>query len=241
MSQQSTVNTLRPVYNLIELELDDYEENELVLNTIHDLKLFFENPNNCTCRRTPKQKDLRTCFEKVGFKRFFERHFELKALEEHELELFIKSQLMSFEMTYLKLCGINDYLLSTLQNHLQINGLTERVHGNTDDSGVFIYLPTSQTYTSVYNKYKKNFYLIHDQPEKIISYSTFKKLWYEMVPNLRFQPPASDLCEICTSFKAKLLAAKKDIDEYNKVQVEYNKHKEAADLERQHYNNNIEE
>ncbi|CAG8492257.1 15423_t:CDS:2 [Gigaspora margarita] len=250
MSQQSTVNTLRPVYDLVELELDDYEENELVLNTIHDLKLFFENPDN--------------------------------SLEEHELELFIKSQLMSFEISdeksknktqkhiyrynynnslllcktaYLKLCGINDYLLSTLQNHLQINGLTERVHGNTghasktesrvflefnitstikqfliqygtihglpsplrhqDDSGVFIYLPTSQTYTSVYNEYKKNFYLIHDQPEKIISYSTFKKLWYEMVPNIRFQPPA--------------------------IQVEYNGHKEAADLERQHYNNNIEE
>ncbi|KAF0546606.1 chaperonin: PROVISIONAL [Gigaspora margarita] len=62
-----------------------------------------------------------------------------------------------------------------------------------------------------------------------------------MVPNLRFQPPASDFCEICTSFKAKLLVAKQDIDEYNKVQAEYNEHKEAADLERQHYNNNIEE
>ncbi|CAG8823155.1 18256_t:CDS:1, partial [Racocetra fulgida] len=99
MSQQSTFNTLKPVYNLIELGLDDYEENELVLNTIHDIYIFFQNSNNCTCRRTPKQRDLRTCFEKVGFKRFFERHFELKALEEHELELFIKSQLMSFELT----------------------------------------------------------------------------------------------------------------------------------------------
>ncbi|CAG8796657.1 8198_t:CDS:1, partial [Gigaspora rosea] len=59
-----------------------------------------------------------------------------------------------------------------------------------DDSVVFIYLPTSQTYTSVYNEYKKNLHLIYDQPDKIISYSTFKKLWYEMVPNLRFQPPA---------------------------------------------------
>ncbi|CAG8585289.1 17997_t:CDS:2, partial [Dentiscutata erythropus] len=36
-----------------------------------------------------------------------------------------------------------------------------------------------------------------------------------------------DLCEICTLFKANLLATKKDIDEYNKVQVEFNKHKEA--------------
>ncbi|CAG8813126.1 30970_t:CDS:1, partial [Racocetra persica] len=32
-----------------------------------------------------------------------------------------------------------------------------------------------------------------------------------------------------------------DINKYNKVQAEYNKHKEAAELERWHYNNNIEE
>ncbi|CAG8719505.1 13275_t:CDS:1, partial [Cetraspora pellucida] len=83
----------------------------------------------------------------------------LKALEKHKLELFIKLQLMSFELTdkksdnktnkkhtykynynssltlcrpaYLKLYKINDYLLSTLQNHLQSNGLTEHVYGNT--------------------------------------------------------------------------------------------------------------
>ncbi|CAG8784753.1 4411_t:CDS:1, partial [Gigaspora margarita] len=32
-----------PVYNLVELELEDYEENGLVLDTIHDLKLFFKS------------------------------------------------------------------------------------------------------------------------------------------------------------------------------------------------------
>ncbi|CAG8731597.1 19698_t:CDS:1, partial [Racocetra fulgida] len=99
MLQQSTIDTLKPIYNLIELGLEDYKENELVLDTIHNLKLFFENSNNCTCCQTPKQRDLRTCFEKVEFKRFFERHFELKALEEQEHELFIKSQLLSFEIT----------------------------------------------------------------------------------------------------------------------------------------------
>ncbi|CAG8535540.1 10163_t:CDS:2 [Scutellospora calospora] len=46
MSQQSTVNTLKPVYNLVELELDDYEENELVINIIYDLNIFFQNSNN---------------------------------------------------------------------------------------------------------------------------------------------------------------------------------------------------
>ncbi|CAG8508833.1 11156_t:CDS:2 [Racocetra persica] len=66
MSLPPTINDFKPVYNLVELELEDYKENELVLDTIHELKLFFQNSNNCTCCRTPKQKDLRTCFEKVG-------------------------------------------------------------------------------------------------------------------------------------------------------------------------------
>ncbi|CAG8805033.1 27938_t:CDS:1, partial [Dentiscutata erythropus] len=76
-----------------------------------------------------------------------------------------------------------------------------------DDSGVFIYLLTGQTFVSVYDEYKKNFYLTHDQSEKIISYFTFRKLWHEMVSNLQFQPRASNLCEVCSSFKAKLLVA----------------------------------
>ncbi|CAB5384961.1 unnamed protein product [Rhizophagus irregularis] len=129
--------TLRPFYNLVQLGLDEYEDNELVLNI---------------------QKDLRTCYEKVGFKHFFERYIELKSLDKKELELVIKAQLMVFEITneksdntnsntqryrycynaslplckpaFLKLCGINDYLLGTLQNHLHTEGLSERIHGN---------------------------------------------------------------------------------------------------------------
>ncbi|CAG8553733.1 30025_t:CDS:2 [Racocetra persica] len=249
MLYQSTVNTLRPVYNLVKLELDDYEENELVLDTIHDLKLFFENSNNCTCRRTSKQRDLRTCFEKVGFKCFFERYFELKALEEHELEFFIKSQLMSFAITDEKSNNKTSikYTYKFNYNNSLPLWLTERVHRNTehasktesrvfldfnitfsikqfliqygtiygfssplrhqDDSGVFIYFPTSRTYVSVYNEFKESFYLTHNQSEKI----------------------------------AKLLVAKQDINKYSKVQVEYDEHKKAADLERQYYNNNVEE
>ncbi|CAG8746838.1 15744_t:CDS:1, partial [Racocetra persica] len=42
MSQPPTINDFKPIYNLIKLELENYEENELVLNTIHDLKYFFK-------------------------------------------------------------------------------------------------------------------------------------------------------------------------------------------------------
>src|SRR5438045_1750922 len=88
----------RPVYNFIELELEEYEENEIVLDVVHDLMTFFNNTANCTYQHSNK-RDIRTCFEKVGFKRFFERHMKIKALEKSEFELFIKTQLISFEIS----------------------------------------------------------------------------------------------------------------------------------------------
>ena len=57
-----------PIYNLVALGLEDYEENELVLNTVHDLTLFFNNKENCSYRSS--KKDMRKCYEKIGFKRF---------------------------------------------------------------------------------------------------------------------------------------------------------------------------
>ena len=47
--QQVGLSDLISKYNLIELGLEDYEPNELVLNTIHDLKSFFNNKCNCSC------------------------------------------------------------------------------------------------------------------------------------------------------------------------------------------------
>lgn len=93
------MSSVTPIYNFIELGLEEYEENEMVLDVVHDLMTFFKDSTNCTCRNSSNKKDLRTCFEKVGFKRFFERHLELKALEKHEFELHIKSQLMVFEIS----------------------------------------------------------------------------------------------------------------------------------------------
>ena len=60
------------------------------------------------------------------------------------------------------------------------------------------------------------------------------------MPNLKFQPLASDLCDNCVQFKSKLQLAKRNIDEYNNVEAEFNEHRKMANLERDHYNNNIE-
>lgn len=293
-------------YDLANLGLENYEPNELVLNTVHDLTQFFNNKENCTCRIAKNQKDLRKCYEKVGFKRFFQRHFEIRGLQKTEREIFLKAQLMSFETTneknnenklrinyrynfnftlplcktvYLKLNGITDYYLTTIQKHLQENGLTERVHGNTGhspklasrtfidfekssilkqfliqygntyglpspmrhkkDLDVFIYLPTEKSYKSVYQEYKDQYSIEYDQNEKVMSYDSFVKLWHELVPYIKFESIASDLCETCVNFKAELMLAKNNKEQFDIITNQYKEHRDIADLEREHYNNNI--
>ena len=46
------------------MDLEEYKENDLVLNTIYDLKLFFQEINNYTYHRSPKQKDLKYVLKK---------------------------------------------------------------------------------------------------------------------------------------------------------------------------------
>ena len=131
-----------PQYNLTSLRLDEYAENEFVFSIIHDLSQLF-NEKTCNCCLQNK-KDLHTCYEKVEFKKFFQRHIEIYSLDKIQFELFLKGQLMSFEMTnektensirtvykynfnnsfplckptYLKLIGKTDYYLLTIQKHL---------------------------------------------------------------------------------------------------------------------------
>jgi hypothetical protein len=86
---ETSENLILQDIELSELGLEEYEPNEFVLETVHYLKLFFNNSSNCSCR-----KKNRICFEKIGFKNFFERHMELKGLGNNELDLCIKTQLI---------------------------------------------------------------------------------------------------------------------------------------------------
>jgi hypothetical protein len=287
-------------YNLAELGLEEYESNTLVQKNVHELKLFFGNRSNCRCRN-----ENEICFEKIGFKNFFERYMELKGLEKDMKDLCIKTQLMTFELVnenstkshynykynssipicqkvFLKLNNISRKLLDTLQAHFKTNGLESRIHGNTkripkiksrslinaevantfkefvlqyakiyglpspmklrDDLEPFIYLPTEITRKNVYEEYKKNLLLVNSnlnsRPIPIIALQTFRKLWQQLTPEIKFLNHASDLCDTCYGFDTKLMSTK-DKDEIANINFEYEKHKKIAMCEREHYNNII--
>jgi hypothetical protein len=108
-----------------------------------------------------------------------------------------------------------------------------------NDSGVFIYLPTGKTYMSIYEEFKEHFYIEHNESDKVVSYSTFKRIWQETIPNLKFQSHASDLCETCESFKALMQITKNNVEEFENIKIQFKEHKLTAEQERQNYNNII--
>ncbi|CAG8676111.1 3397_t:CDS:2 [Gigaspora margarita] len=174
------------------MELEEYEENELVLDTVYNLMQFFEQ-SNFTCQYAYNRRDFRTYYDKVGFKRFFERYFQNEKLTERihrntghvskiKSKVFLDSSI-TFLVKYF------------LEQYGGINGLPSLMR-HKSESEPFIYLPTSSTYVSVYNEFKKHFYSENNQDKAIISYYTFRKLWQETIPYLEFQLSVSNLCKV---------------------------------------------
>jgi hypothetical protein len=149
----------RVYFDLVELGLEEYGENDFVFDTIAEAQKIFSSSENCTCYRRSNTKNFHPCFEIIGFKPFFERLIHLKGLDKKEKDLFIKTQLMIGDLSdnkdnnsevqkirykyafngsikicqsiFMELCGIKKQILENLQDHYKKYGLDERIHRNT--------------------------------------------------------------------------------------------------------------
>jgi len=65
-------------HNLFDLELMDYEESDLLVDVVDNLKLFFQS-FECKCNKTAKKvKDPRNCLKKLVLKIFSKNISNLK-------------------------------------------------------------------------------------------------------------------------------------------------------------------
>ncbi len=125
-----------------------------------------------------------------------------------------------------------------ITEYAQIHGLPSPLRHRTD-SKTFIYLPTSTTYKLIYDNYKTAVLQEQGSDIQILSYTSFLKIWHNLTPHIKFERHGTDLCEVCQQFKAQLILAKRDHEEYLRISGQFDLHKAQADLEREHYNQNI--
>src|SRR6185295_15652831 len=72
-----------------------------------------------------------------------------------------------------------------------------------------------------------------------IEYKTFYKLWKQLMPYIKFQTSATDLCDTCEAFKRDIRFTNDD-DEKENIKFEFKKHQTDEEWERSHYTNIIE-
>ncbi|CAG8825058.1 37777_t:CDS:2, partial [Gigaspora margarita] len=227
---------------LEQLGLDDYENNELVQEVAQDLWKFFQS-KNCECR----MRKTYQCFEKVGFKRFFERHMQFQNTRQNFNYQF-NNDIKLCKNTYLKLIGVGkDYLIYVKEN-LVTKGLVERVHGNTKRIPKIKNRTTiDQTVSTLVFTFISNYANIHGYPSpgrhlqedtQSIIYLPTNKDYTKLLPYIKFMTPGTDLCETCEMLKAEIRSANYN-EEKELIQKRLDDHKQKAEIEREYYHNNI--
>ena len=88
-----------------------------------------------------------------------------------------------------------------------------------------ILLPSIMSYNSVHHQYAIS---IEASGKNPIAYRTFKKIWQENFPHVKFNDPRSDLCMTCEDFKKRLNQVAAALDE-NKEKKQAQIYKEALD------------
>ncbi|CAG8609531.1 4205_t:CDS:1, partial [Cetraspora pellucida] len=86
------------IYNIApsfsELELEEFDEtDDIICQNVQELWEFWQK-KECTCRKTKNK--INTCFERIGFCRFFKRQEECRNMPHDDLDVWIKGQLASF-------------------------------------------------------------------------------------------------------------------------------------------------
>src|SRR5205823_2886102 len=92
------------------------------------------------------------------------------------------------------------------------------------------YHPHNSEPITVYNEYINNIHLTSSQ-SKNISYDTFRNLWYQLTPNIKFQSAATDLCDTCEAFRQPLKNVDSDNEDEN-INFDFKQHLDVADIER---------
>lgn len=138
-----------------------------------------------------------------------------------------KGRLPANAFTFQTTEHIADFIL----NYAEIYGLPQPAAGRGRAESAPIYLPASEGYNTVHQKYVEACNAAGQQPAK---YHAFLGIWHKILPHIKFMTPRTDVCHYCENFRVLI---KNAVEESEKLRwsTEFKQHVKNAQDEREHY------
>ncbi|CAG8719812.1 44678_t:CDS:2, partial [Gigaspora margarita] len=229
-----------------QLELNDYEDNELVQEVVQDLWKFFQSKN---CEKIlsmfldKKELDLVLMGQLMAFE-YNQTNEIIKKFNyqfNNDIKLFERLHGNTKRIPNTKKRIKIDQTLSTListfiSNYANVHGYPSPGRHLQHDTQTIIYLPMDKDYTKVYANFIECLNIFPEKPFDKIGYKSFVRIWKELLSHIKFVTPGTDLCETCEMLKAEIRRANYN-EEKELIQKRLYNHKQKAEIEREYYHN----
>ena len=116
-----------------------------------------------------------------------------------------------------------------IKNHADEFGIPHPapLHGRATDPPVF--LPASHNFKTVHVKYVASCADIRP-----VGYSSFRGIWHQCLPNIKFMTPRTDVCDNCERLRQAVVSARTEEEKTEACRC-FSEHIKAAQVEREYY------
>lgn len=127
------------------------------------------------------------------------------------------------------------HVVDFILNYAKVFGLPQPAAGRGRAEVPPIYLPASEGYNVVHQKYAE---ACISAGERAAKYHAFVSIWHKLLPHIKFMTPRTDVCHYCENFRVQIKSA---VDESEKIRLstEFKEHVTHAQGERDFYLDSI--
>ncbi|RGB23822.1 hypothetical protein C1646_773957 [Rhizophagus diaphanus] len=235
---------------------DSYIEDKVYDDIKLKIKEFFDK-GKCSCNSK--------CFKKIGYERFLTRQTEFESLNKNMRDMALVGvghTYLDNIIKHLREYGLEERIhgntgnvlknmnrvevnydiayeiYNFLKNYSDIHSLPSSRQKFSKITTSVVFLLTNCSYSSVYRIYVQVYKEKYGEEKRIVSETTFRRIWKSLMPLFWFISLKSDLCETCETMKSEI----QYITEHEKkisVTKKYLVHLNHAKQERTYYNINI--
>ena len=117
-------------------------------------------------------------------------------------------------------------MVSFISNYAVVHGLPQPAARSGCADTAPIYLPATEGYNTVHQKYVQVCAAVGKQAAK---YHAFRATWLQCVPHIKFMTPRTDVCHYCEDFRVEIVKAVTEADKTRLAQC-FKEHVEEAQI-----------